>query len=304
MSYKSLASMSTRPEPEIRGVALLCRRFVDWEKTQSFYIEKSSHFSKTHPYSELKKNWLTFNPQIQLESYRYFLHKLALTTWKSAGVDVYLNPVHPSDPSTGSLSQNLIRSLRRYQWVIPIDDDDWIAPKLPAQLISLSSQNEKTGLAYWNTASIHFSIGRSIMHDSVQPFLPQSNKTIYSCGYALSRSIIHGLNDIDLEDTLMHHGPASSLALQVQSDHINSLLAVHLRHVATAGSASEQKMNRKVGRISTPKILNKDSGGIIFWIDPPREFAWAKPYWRDLIDGHNQLSENRLPIGMGQSFSQ
>ena len=290
MPHTALASTSIRSESKKHEVALLCRRFVDW-KNPIFNTEKRTHFSSTHPYSELKKSWLSYNPKIPLESYRYFLHKLALTTWNAAGVDIYFNPVHPSDQGAGSLSKNLIRALRRYQWLIPIDDDDWIAPKLPSQLMSHLSHSEKIELAYWNTAGIHFSDGRSIMNELIQPYLPKSDKIIYSCGYALSKSINESLNDNQLEDILMHHGQASSLASQVEAIHINSLSAVHLRHVATAGSASQQDLNRKIGRITAPKILNKDPGGIFFWIDPPREFAWAKPYFNQLIEGHNQLSK-------------
>ena len=273
-----------------KEVSLLCRRFIDWDNINFLRAEQDTHFGKTHPFEQLRHYWNNANPNITLEKYRGMLHRIASKTWKDAGMDIFVNPVGLTQDSIGSMEKETIHRLREYDWIIPIDDDDWTAPELCNHLRDISPGERMPCIAYWNPASVHFSIGRAILHEKIGPFLPSDPRIIYSCGYAISKNLFSKLDDSVLEDVLMHHGPASQLAKVHSSTHVNSLLAVHLRHVATAGSASQAEINRTVGKISTPKINNKDISGINFWLDPPTDFNWALNYWIQLQENHSQIN--------------
>ena len=273
-----------------KEVALLCRRYIDWQNINLFCKNEESHFGKTHPIDQLRQRWETANPNVALEEYRYKLHNLATKTWKNSGVDIFYNPVELTQENIGCLNKEIVGQLREYNWIIPIDDDDWVSPKIYNYLQGISQGKNIPCIAYWNTASVHFGIGKAIIYEKIGPFIPSDQPIIYSCGYAISNKLASHLDDLELEKILMCHGPASEVATVRSSAHINTLLAVHLRHLATAGSASNKNLYRKIGKISEPKILNKDMSGLNFWLDPPTDFTWAYTYWIQLQEIHANIT--------------
>jgi len=281
-----------------KRIAILCRRYIDWENKGIKHGKLNSHFNKAHPFDQLNQSWTTFNPHIPLERYRHSLHKIAVCSWQQTGADIFFNEVQLSADGGGSMNETTIQQLREYEWIIPIDDDDWLAPSLAQNLLKIDASTQKPAITCWNTSSIHFSKGRAIMDSPYTPYLPataawEKGKIIYSCGYAISKEACRSLNNSMLEDILMHHGEASKMAERVYSAQINTLSAVHVRHVATAGSAGRDDINRSIGQISTPKIWSQSKEGLVFWVDPKEEFGWAKKYWRELMTLHLNLEENR-----------
>ena len=135
--------------------------------------------------------------------------------------------------------------------MIPIDDDDWLAPSLNFALPSLI--DSRVWLATWPSQLIYI---ESDQYCCTAPFavLPETlttaSPTLVSCSYALSSNMIRRLSDEELELALMQHGEASRWRQQIPRGLLweaTECHAIHLRHQATAGSTRLGSLTRTLG---------------------------------------------------------
>ncbi len=244
----------TRPEGCGSEVLVLCRRAVDW--SSAIAEAEDSHFSRTYPLSPLLLEWHAANPGLTFHAYRHTLQAIAAASWQAGGARVLRNEV--AMLSDEQLPAGLLAQIRQADWVIPIDDDDWLSPTLPNTLVQLSASAD-AGLAIWDVLPLHVDADHCFVEPPrlyLNPDQPLSERVVFSCGYALSGKLIARLSDEHLALALLHHGLVSSLLASLgTATVVPDVQAVYLRHPATAGSALEQGRQRQLMAFPVPSEL-------------------------------------------------
>ena len=236
-------------------VVVFCRRWVAWDEQPSDTSQtQPSSFQHDFQVQELHAQWQRSNPQIPLHSYRRRLQELALRSWQASGAQV-IQHVMPADaPHQVPLPAKVIPQLRAARWVIPMDDDDWLAPDLINALADPASS--RAWLATWPSQLIYI---HPDQHRCTDPFaiLPETQAStcpkLVSSSYALSSHMIRRLSDQELELALMQHGEASRWRQQIPRGlrwESSTCHAVHLRHQATAGSTFHGSLDRRLGNFA------------------------------------------------------
>jgi hypothetical protein len=231
------------------AVVAFCRRAVDWDRPND--ADEPTEFNRTHALRKLLQEWRAQNPGIGFHEYRGFLHRLARRTWEATGAQVALNPIAMDADVRISLAT--LRELRRAEWIIPIDDDDWLAPDIAAVLRAAPA-----GVigAVWHSLPLH--VGpRDCIAEAARPYLsyavPAAERVVLSCAYAIHRRAVARLADGDLADVLLNHGHASRFLLAGTAPiaDLRTVGSVHLRHQATAGSGMFD-VDRTLGAFAVP----------------------------------------------------
>ena len=250
-SSSSLTAESALEAQQTRAgsVVVLCRRAVDWGEPD--FADRRSRFNQAHPLRKLQQQWHEQNPRISFHEYRRYLHQVARATWDGTGAQVMLNPAAMDQDDRFSVE--LVRRLRRADWIIPIDDDDWLAPGIVG---ALKRAPAEVAGAIWDSLLLH------VLHDrcsteGARPYLslavPMPERIVLSCAYAISRRAADCLSDNELVYLLMSHGGASQFLLagphRVQE--LGMVGSVHLRHQATAGSTTAEP-DRALGDFTVP----------------------------------------------------
>lgn len=226
-------------------IIVFCRRAVDWLGFSHKPGDAASRFNTTHPLRKLEDEWNSANPAMPLRKYRHELHKIARESWEATGAKILLNWIPPTSDNE-ILSPMQLGIIRKAQWVIPIDDDDWLAPgicKVLKERVFHHPQGEN-GIA-WKAMVLHVDRG-NVAHEPPRAFLaprPSDDNTILSCAYALGKAGIRSLNDADLSGMLIAHGGASKWLDRVgMNPPLDDILSLHLRHCATAGAAGKSSL--------------------------------------------------------------
>ena len=257
-------------------VVVLCRRAVNWLGA-SAKIE-DSHFSRTYPLTQLLEEWQTCNPGLSFQAYRCSLHDIAAASWQAGGARVLRNSVQML--SDELLPADLIAELRQAEWVIPVDDDDWLSPKLPQALVQLSAAGEAR-LAIWDVLPLHVDADHCFVEPPrlyLNPEQSLAERVLFSCGYALSGALMARLSDEQLALCLLHHGVVSSLLSSVgAATVVPDVQSVYLRHPATAGSALEAGRQRRLFPFPLPDELKPLA-------------AWALPSLQALLLQHQHAA--------------
>lgn len=237
---------------------IICRRAIDWSRFR-YSASANTVFNKAHPVAKLVEAWDAANPDMPFTRYRQALHEIALSTWDKTGATILFNWLRP-DEDDKYHDQQIIRLARRAKWVVPIDDDDWLAPSLCENLTRFSS-SRFNGLT-WKSAVTHV-LKEGITSDCRTHLDPQNPKIVLSCSYAVSAALISKLSDAELSLVISAHGHASGYLQGVGTKNIDETLAAHIRHRATAGAASFDlsKQELAVQRIPSwanlPKWMNE-----------------------------------------------
>ena len=224
------------------SIVVFCRRAVNWEAPD--YADRPSHFNQAHPLGRLQSAWREQNPGTPFRDYRLFLHRLARQTWEATGAVVVLNPVAMDHDAR--MAPGILMHLRRAAWIIPIDDDDWLAPGLAADLRAVPAA---AVAATWNSLPLHVRNGHCYT-EVARPYVSASaaahERVLLSCAYAIHGRRAARLTDTEFAGALLHHGVASgaltSGALPVHP--LDGIGSIHLRHQATAGSATSAEGRR------------------------------------------------------------
>ncbi len=267
-------------------VVVFCRRWVAWDEQPSQAGQSNpSNFHVDFQVQELHAQWQRSNPQIPLHSYRWRLQELALRSWQASGAQVIQHAMPADAPHQVPLPAELIVQLRAARWVIPMDDDDWLAPDLNCALPDPASR--RTWLAVWPSQLIYLHTDH---YKCTEPFaiLPETQAsacpTLVSCSYALSSHMIQRLNDEELELALMQHGEASRWRQQIPGGlrwESSICRAVHLRHQATAGSTRLGSLNRTLGNFAKHRSGRMTAN-------------WAVKLLEDLSAVHTQLIDKPI----------
>jgi hypothetical protein len=235
------------------GVAVFCRRSVDWQS--ALWQSEASHFAQAHPIAELLEEWERRNPAFEFQRYRTGLAEIAEASWQAGGARVLRNPV--AMDGDVALTPELMAQLRQAAWVIPIDDDDWLSPFLPAALQQLSAAR----LAIWEVQPLHVDVDHCFVEPArafLDPQKPLSEQVLLSCGYALSHELMASLSDEQLAGCLLHHGAVTKLLCsEGAATVVPDVQAVLLRHPASAGSALEPGRQRQLFEIPQPPELKE-----------------------------------------------
>lgn len=263
-------------------VVVFCRRWVAWsEEPIGTSQPNRSNFQHDFHVQELHEQWQRSNPQIPLHRYRRKLQDLAYRSWLATGARVIQHGMPADAPHQVPLPADVIAQLRSARWVIPIDDDDWLAPDLSRLLPDLASS--RAWLATWPSQLIYLHTDH---YRCTEPFaaLPETQAsacpTLVSCSYALSGHMIRCLNDQELELALMQHGEASRWRQQIPRGlrwEPTSCFAVHLRHQGTAGSTRLGSLNRALGNFA-----ERRAGSL--------RASWAVTLLQDLNVMHTELT--------------
>jgi hypothetical protein len=167
------------------------------------------------------------------------LHQVVRRTWEATGAQVVLNRV-PVD-GDDEVSPDTLREMRRAEWIIPIDDDDWLAPDVATALTTTSTA--AVAGAIWESVPLHLQCECCFAEDArsyLSSGVPVSERIVLSCAYALHRSGVERMTDRELFMVVVSHAMASRFllgsALSVRD--IGAIGSIHLRHQATAGSAT------------------------------------------------------------------
>ena len=264
-----VAETTLRPSREI---IVHCRRAVNWSAPD--FTNFKSTFNALHPLARLQSEWKEANPSISFFDYRQALHQIARGTWDATGAKVSLHQV-VMDRDDAAPSRDVLQELRQAAWVIPIDDDDWLAPSLVTALLEAPHD---AMAAIWQSMPLHLS-ARQCLAEKPRVFLQDepavSSPIVLSCSYALAGRLMSRLSDQELATALWAHGVASELILSHSNDlHlIDSIQAVHLRHRATAGSAAHPMLSRALADFSVADdVIDK--------------IPWARPVLEELQSIH------------------
>jgi len=233
------------------GVVVFCRRSVDWPTAE--WLSESSHFAQAHPVAALLEQWQLSNPTLAFQHYRASLEEIAAASWQAGGARVLRNPV--AMDGDVALTPDLMTELRQAAWVIPIDDDDWLSPHLPAALHNLTAAR----LAIWEVLPLHVDADHCFVEPArafLDPQKPLAEQVLLSCGYALSHGLMASLSDEQLAGCLLHHGAVTQLlSNEGSASVVPDVQAVFLRHPASAGSALEAKRERLLFPFARPPEL-------------------------------------------------
>jgi hypothetical protein len=244
------------------AVVVFCRRAVDWDQPND--ADDLTQFNRTHALRKLLAEWRAQNPGLGFHEYRRFLHGLARRTWEATGAQVLLNPIAMDADVRISLAT--LRELRRAEWIIPIDDDDWLAPDIAAVLRAAPAG---VAGAVWHSLPLH--VGREhCVAEAARPYLSfavrAAERVVLSCAYAIHRRAVARLPDGELADVLLNHGNASRFLLAGTAPiaDLRTVGSVHLRHQATAGSGTFA-VDRTLGAFAVPDGI----AGAVPWAVPP-----------------------------------
>ncbi|MGA0021405.1 MAG: peptidylprolyl isomerase [Vulcanococcus sp.] len=232
-------------------MVVLCRRWVDWLSAEA--RGEQSQFALTYPIQPMLEQWLLCNPGTTFQSYRQQLHQIAAASWQSGGATVLHNPV--AMERDAQLAAPLLAKCREADWVIPIDDDDWLSPHLPSQLLALQASSTAR-LAIWDVLPVHVDADHCFAEAPrafLNPDASLTERVAFSCGYALSRALMADLSDLQLAGCLLHHSDVTSLLGQEGAAVVlPDVQAVNLRHPATAGSLLEPGRERRLFAFPAP----------------------------------------------------
>ena len=236
------------------SVVVLSRRAVDWLTAE--VQGEQSQFSGTYPVQPTLEQWLVCNPGTSFQRYRDQLHQIASASWQCGGAAVLSNPV--AMERDDELPLSLLSQLRQADWVIPIDDDDWLSPHLPSQLQQLQASGSAR-LAIWDVLPLHVDADHCFIEPPrafLNPDAPLTERVAFSCGYALGHALMADLSDLQLASCLLHHGAVTSLLGQEGAAVLlPDVQAVYLRHPATAGSLLEAGRERRLFAFPVPAEL-------------------------------------------------
>lgn len=253
-------------------VVILCRRAIDWKRFR-FPADAQSHFNKAHPIRDFVGRWNAVPGNPAFHEYRHFLHTLAKETWAKTGARIVMNWVQPQDD--GMIQPHVIEACKGAEWIIPIDDDDWLAPFICSTLLRLDAESSYFA-ATWPSMVVHVD-GANLLQEKTRSYLQEERKDItLSCSYALSRLAIQELPPEKLAEALSLHGTASMLFQRKPVMQSADVGAVHLRHRAAAGAASNplKTLNLQV----RPFDVNK--------LDYPKTGEWTRRYFERLNHKH------------------
>lgn len=253
-------------------VVILCRRAINWKQFR-YPASARSNFNNVHPVRDLVARWNSVEGNPPFHEYRYFLHALAKETWAATGARIVMNWVGPADD--GVIQPHVLKVCRDAEWIIPIDDDDWLAPFICSTLLRLDGADSYFA-ATWPSMIVHFD-GGNVLQEPSRSWLNEKRKDItLSCSYALSRKAIRELSDFDLAGALTLHGTASVLFQTRPIAICHDIGAVHLRHRAAAGAASNA--NKELNLRALPFDVNT--------IQYPKSGEWTRRFFEKLNQQH------------------
>ncbi|MFY8147812.1 MAG: hypothetical protein ACOVNL_01170 [Prochlorococcaceae cyanobacterium] len=232
-------------------VVVFCRRWINWSAEQKRERwESASDFQRDFRVVEMHEHWQRSNPRISLYRYRERLQQLACRSWEAIGARLIMQ-VLPADASHDvPLAPDLVMQLRQANWLIPIDDDDWLAPGLAASLPGLD--RFCYWMATWPSQLVYVHPER---FQCATPFslLPETEEhacpILVSSSYALSCRLVQHLSDQELSLALMQHGEASRWRMLTPNGlqlKLQACNAIHLRHQATAGFTNLGALDRRL----------------------------------------------------------
>jgi hypothetical protein len=234
-------------------VMVFCRRWIDWSQLSESQLagNQNSDFNRDFHTLRMLEQWKRDNPLLPLGSYRKRLQQLAETSWQSTGAHVVLHHCSAETQHHPKPEKELIRQLRTAQWVIPIDDDDWLAPDLVKHL--QHPRLQRLWMASWPSQLIYIHTNQYRTTEPIAVLPETANSTtpiLVSCSAGISHRFIASLSDQELWWLLLQHGETSrmhQILPQGLKLELNQCLAVHLRHQATAGSGRQANLNRRIG---------------------------------------------------------
>lgn len=243
-------------------VMVFCRRWIDWRqlKEPQAIRRQSADFNHEFNTQIMLEEWKRDNPLIPLGDYREALQRLARKSWQQAGAHIVLHHCQAETQHRPQPQLDLIQQLRTAQWVIPIDDDDWLAPGLAERL--QHPRLRRLWMATWPSQLIYI---HTHQYRATEPItvLPETASStppiLVSSSTGISHRLISTLSDAELWWLLLQHGEASRmhyiLPKGLQLD-LSQCLAVHLRHQATAGSGNQANLNRRIGSFLQEQEIN------------------------------------------------
>ena len=254
----------------------------------------------------LLEHWQASNPRVPFSGYRGSLEAIASASWQAGGARVLRNPV--AMDGDVALTPELMAQLRQAQWLIPIDDDDWLSPHLPAALQQLSDAR----LAIWEVLPLHIDASHCFVEPArafLDPERPLAQQVVLSCGYAISHALMADLSDEQLAACLLHHGAVTTLlADEGAAAVLPDVQAVLLRHPATAGSSLEPQRQRQLFNFAIPAELSQRAAWAmqplqalqlehqhaVALADAPAPQLPAPDPWVELPPGQPRLSLEKL----------
>ena len=252
-------------------VVILCRRWVDWSGAKAPDLYTDSHFTRFHDTRSLIADWNRQNPNCSFYEYRLFLHELARKSWQATGAEILLNQVEPDEDV--SISSVLVEQLLEADWIVPIDDDDWLSPNLIGCLSKVDPAG--AGITTWQSMIVHI-VGSTVIDRGTRTYLPGDSNTIISCSYALSGAALCKLNRRLAMELLLAHGHAHWAQIWFGTKSISKPLALHFRHGAAASQGEGDRRAR-------PLQQQFD------WEDRNR---WAEQYMCELCRFHESCVRN------------
>ena len=244
------------------NVVVFCRRWIDWSELPQSPCEAAepAEFRQDFQVERLQEEWQRANPWIPLGRYRKELQALARKSWEASGAEVVLHHCPADAPHLPKPQAALIQRVRSARWVIPIDDDDWLAPHLLSHL--QQPRGQRAWMATWPSWLIYLHTHRiqcpqpiTVLPETVQHKVP----VLVSCSAAISGQLIQQLSDQELWLLLMQHGEVSRWHAELPAGlrlQLAAGLAVHLRHQGTAGSGRQNDLNRQIGNFLQHSELN------------------------------------------------
>lgn len=248
----------------MQKILVLCRRAVDWSSVRQGQF-RDSHFVLRHKTKNLVADWNRQNPHCQFYDYRAFLHDLARKSWEATGAGVVLNHLEPDFDA--SMDDELIEKLGSADWIVPIDDDDWLSPDLASRLSEIDPR--KQGVVTWPSMIVHID-GPHVFAEETRTYLASDNQTIISCSYAISGAILPDIGAEQAKAILIAHDQARYAMIWFGARKLDQPMALHLRHGAAASQGPVDRRLHPLGRQFA-------------W---PEQGAWAAPYMDDLAEFH------------------
>jgi hypothetical protein len=263
------------------NVVVFCRRWIHWSQfpQELHTATEQAEFRRAFQIERLQAEWQRDNPGIPLSRYRQELQALARRSWEASGAEVVLHHCPADAPHLPEPQAALIQRVRSARWVIPIDDDDWLAPHLLNHLEQPRGQRAwmaswPSWLIYLHTHHIQTPPPITVLPETVHQKVP----VLVSCSAAISSQLIQQLSDQELWLVLMQHGETSRWHAELPSGlrlQLTDGLAVHLRHQGTAGSGQQNNLNRQLGNFLQRSDLNHLPG-------------WIQTYLTSLASAHTK----------------
>jgi len=152
-------------------------------------------------------------------------------------------------------------------YIVPIDDDDWISPKLASRLSSQSA-----AIIHWNMAFTD------------NPRTKYGFKSFRTCNFAVRKSIIQ--NTPKFQKLLLHHVSFGNHAKRIKSARIRALLSVANRTIASVGqmqriwqrSVSRKRFQSRLSEMALVMSRIKKTG-----------IEWTIPFMEKNAELHRRL---------------